>query len=137
MQPHASTAQTQAGSPGAVVRSFLDAMEARDLDAAKALLADGFTMTFPGPSVFSTLEELVAWGAERYRTVGKTYERFDVAEADDGAIVYCFGTLYGEWPDGTPFSGIRFIDRFRVTGGLLADQMVWNDLAEVRSKPGD
>ena len=137
MQPEASAAGKEDGSPAATVRFFLDAMEARDLDAAKALLADSFTMTFPGGSAFTTLEQLVAWGAERYRTVGKTYERFDVAEAEDGAIVYCFGTLSGEWPDGTPFSGIRFIDRFRVVDGRLADQMVWNDLAETRSNTGE
>ena len=137
MQPEASAARKEDGSPAATVRFFLDAMEARDLDAARALLADGFTMTFPGGSVFTTLEQLVAWGAERYRAVGKTYERFDVAETEDGAIVYCFGTLFGEWPDGTPFSGIRFIDRFRVVDGRLADQMVWNDLAETRSNAAD
>lgn len=132
MSPQTKSADRPDSAPAAVVRSFLDAMEARDLDAAAAHLSDGFTMTFPGPSIFTTLQELVAWGAERYRTVGKTYERFDVAECDDGAVVYCFGMLFGEWPDGTPFSGIRFIDRFHVVDGLLADQMVWNDLAEVR-----
>ena len=47
---------------------------------------------------------------------------------------YCFGTLAGEWPDGRAFGGIRFIDCFTVKGGLLVDQTVWNDLAEVRGK---
>jgi hypothetical protein len=47
-------------------------------------------------------------------------------------VVYCFGTLYGEWSDGTPFSGVRFIDRFTIKDGLLTDQRVWNDLAERR-----
>jgi len=45
-------------------------------------------------------------------------------------VVYCFGTLYGEWPDGRPFEGIRFIDRFVARAGKLADQKVWNDLGE-------
>ena len=49
----------------------------------------------------------------------------------DGGIVYCYGTLSGEWPDGEAFSGIRFIDRFEFAGDLIARQMVWNDLAEV------
>jgi hypothetical protein len=35
------------------------------------------------------------------------------------------------WLDGTAFSGIRFIDRFEVAGGLIRRQDVWNDLAEV------
>ena len=46
-------------------------------------------------------------------------------------MIYCFGTLYGELLDGTPYSGIRFIDRFTVRDGKLVDQMVWNDMAEV------
>jgi hypothetical protein len=41
-----------------------------------------------------------------------------------------FGTLYGEWPDGSAFEGIRFIDRFEVRGGKLTDHKVWNDLGE-------
>jgi hypothetical protein len=32
---------------------------------------------------------------------------------------------------GEKYSGIRFIDRFTVRDGKLADQMVWNDMAEV------
>lgn len=115
-----------------VVRDFLAAMEARDLDRAQGFLADGFSMTFPGPARFASLGELVEWGRARYRFVRKTYEAFDEAAGADGVIVYCFGTLAGEWPDGTPFQGIRFIDRFTVSGGKLTGQMVWNDLAEAR-----
>lgn len=110
-------------------------MEARDLDKAREFLADGFRMTFPGGAVFSTLEELVSWARPRYRRVTKTYERFDVAPAEDGVLVYCYGTLNGEWPDGAAFAAIRFIDRFLVRQGKLADQMVWNDLAEKRNEP--
>ena len=117
--------------PVELVRAFLAAMEARDLDRAKGFLADDFRMTFPGRAEFTTLEELVAWARPRYRSVHKTYERFDVCAGPDGPIVYCFGTLSGEWPDGSGFSDIRFIDRFSIRDGLFADQMVWNDLAEV------
>ena len=38
----------------------------------------------------------------------------------------------GEWPDGTAFEGIRFIDRFVVVDGKITDQRVWNDLGEAR-----
>ena len=113
------------------VRRYLETMERRDLAAAKAMLAPGFFMTFPGGRRFDTLEALVEWARERYRSARKTYERFDAA----GDVVYCFGTLHGEWPDGKPCSGIRFIDRFTVLDGKLVDQMVWNDLAEARG-PG-
>ena len=110
-----------------VVREYLAAMERRDLAAAKAMLAPGFFMVFPGGARFDSLEQLVASAKGRYRSAKKTYERFD----DFGDGVYCFGTLYGELLDGTPYSGIRFIDRFTVRDGKLVDQKVWNDMAEV------
>ena len=112
-----------------VVRDYLAAMERRDLAAAKAMLAPGFFMVFPGGRRFDSLEALVEWARSRYRSARKTYERFDAA----GDVVYCFGMLYGERLDGTPYSGIRFIDRFTVREGRLVDQQVWNDLAEHQS----
>ena len=110
-----------------IVRRYLDAMERRDLDAARSLLAPGFHMTFPGDQRFTTLEQLVERSKGRYRSAKKRYERFDAVEDK----VYCFGTLFGELLDGTPYSGIRFIDRFTVRDGKLVDQKVWNDMAEV------
>lgn len=115
------------------VRAFLTAMEARDLDGAKGFLADGFSMEFPGGARFSRLEDLVEWATGRYRFVRKSYEAFEEAFGEDGPVVYCFGTLAGEWPDGTPFGGVRFIDRFDIRDGMIAAQKVWNDLAEARS----
>jgi len=125
------------------VRDFLTAMQARDLPRANKMLGEGFAMMFPGGVIFASLDELVAWGRERYRFVGKTYERFDElpdgsgvgSGSESGSVVYCYGTLHGEWPDGTAFEGIRFIDRFEVRDGLLRDQKVWNDLAESRAAP--
>lgn len=120
------------GKPAAsaveTVRAFLAAMEARDLSRARSFLADDFLMTFPGNARFDALEDLVAWGSKRYRFVRKTYEGFDECFGEQGMVVYCFGTLSGEWPDGRPFEGIRFIDRFTVDGGQLVDQRVWNDV---------
>ncbi len=118
--------------PVRVVRDYLAAMERRDLAAAKAMLAPGFGMVFPGDRRMSTLEELVESAKRRYRRALKDYERFDVAAGPDGAsVVYCFGTLRGELLSGEPYSGIRFIDRFTVAGGKLLDQRVWNDMGEV------
>jgi hypothetical protein len=110
-----------------VVRQYLDAMERRDLAAAKAFLAPGFLMLFPGGKRYDSLEALVEGARGRYRSAKKTYERFDSA----GDAVYCYGTLYGELLNGEAYSGIRFIDRFTVRDGKLADQQVWNDMAEV------
>jgi hypothetical protein len=116
------------------VRTFLRAVELRDLDRAQSMLTAGFRMTFPGGRTFAGLEELVGWARQRYRFARKTYERFDEAPGDGGVAVYCYGTLTGEWLDGAPFSGIRFVDRFTVRDGQLVDQRVWNDLAEARAE---
>jgi hypothetical protein len=110
-----------------VVRDYLAAMERRDLAAAKALLAPGFFMVFPGNRRFDSLEALVEWAKGRYRSARKTYDAYEVSNDS----VFCFGTLHGEWLDGKPYAGIRFIDRFTVRDGKLVDQQVWNDLAEV------
>lgn len=112
-----------------LVRSFLDRMQDRDLVGAAALLTPGFTMRFPGSPVMHRLEELVEFSRGRYRNVSKTYDRFDATWAADVATVYCFGTLFGHWLDGSAFEGIRFIDRFEVTDGMISRQDVWNDLA--------
>ena len=57
-------------------------------------------------------------------------ERSDVVPGDGETIVYNIGTLYGEWPDGTPFEGNRYVDRFVVRGGKIVQMDVWNDSAE-------
>lgn len=120
--------------PKALVRAYLDAMEARDLDTARAMLGDGFTMTFPATGEMTTLDELIAWSKPRYRFVKKTYDGYEAFQSEGAAaVVYCRGTLYGEWPDGSPFDGIRFIDRFEITDGKITLQEVWNDMAEVKA----
>ncbi|MFC3612302.1 nuclear transport factor 2 family protein [Lutimaribacter marinistellae] len=119
--------------PARIVRAYLDAMEARDLDSARAHLASGFTMTFPGSGPMTTLEELIEWSRPRYQKIGKTYDAFETCPTPGPAVVYSRGTLHGIWPDGTPFEGIRFIDRFELENGKITRQDVWNDIAEVRA----
>lgn len=120
-------------SPTQIVRDYLSAMEARDLETAQGFLGENFTMTFPGGAIFSRPDQLVDWAKSRYRSVGKSYSGFDEIAGPDGAIVYCYGTLYGVWLDDSDFSNIRFIDRFTVREGKLTDQQVWNDMGEVAS----
>lgn len=120
--------------PQRVVRAYLNAMEARELDQARGYLTDDFVMTFPTGRRMTDLADLIDWSSGRYRFVTKSYERFDTAATLDGPVVYCFGTLRGEWPDGTPFDGVRFIDRFALRAGKLAVQDVWNDLEAVRPR---
>ena len=117
-----------------IIKNYLTAMEARDLARARAMLDEGFTMTFPGTKPMSTLEELIEWSKPRYKFVTKTYEGFDAMQsAGDASIVYCRGTLQGEFHDDISFEGIRFIDRFEVINGKITKQDVWNDMAEVRA----
>lgn len=116
-----------------IVKSYLNAMEQRDPGAASEFLSKDFSMTFPGDVVFTTVQQLVDWAKTRYRSIAKTYLQFDECYGVQGTIVYCYGTLHGEWPDGSEFSGIRFIDRFEINDGLIQSQQVWNDLAESRS----
>ena len=123
--------------PVTTIRAFLDAMEARDVDAARALLAPGFSMVFPGDRRMDDLDAMIAWAGPRYRFVRKRHERFDslIDPATGGGTCYVLGTLHGEWPDGTAFAGIRYVDRFEIDAeGRITRQEVWNDMAEVRGR---
>jgi ketosteroid isomerase-like protein len=113
-----------------LVRDYLLAMEERDLPRAQAMLSPDFAMVFPGDIRMNSISAVLEWAAPRYRFVKKTFDHFD----DAGTVVFSSGTLHGEWPDGTPFSGIRFIDRFEIADGKLTRQDVWNDMAELRPR---
>lgn len=119
--------------PTEIILSYLAAMEDRDMQRARSFLASGFTMTFPGDTKFDSLHDIVEWSKGRYKNIRKTIVDIHEIPEDNGAIVYCMGTLAGEWPNGLPFEGIRFIDRFTIRDGMLTDQQVWNDLAEART----
>ena len=116
----------------ALVRRFLDHMQARELTQAQQFLAPGFVMRFPGGATLHRLEDLVQWAKTRYQRVAKVFDQFDECWTDQGAVVYCAGTLHGVWLDGSAFEGVRFIDRFVLVDGLIRQQDVWNDLAEAR-----
>ena len=121
------------GSASRMVATFLRTMEARDFEGARAFLAPGFQMIFPGDVRLTELEALVERSKKRYRNVRKVFQHFDEGETPDVTVVYSIGTLTGEWPDGTPFSGIRYIDRFTLKGGKFVSQWVWNDMGEFRN----
>jgi hypothetical protein len=106
-------------------------MEARDLDHARSFLGPGFKMTFPGGVTMTTLEELIEWSKARYSSISKTFEGFDEFQEGDDTVVYSTGMLNGEALDGSSISEVRYIDRFLFRDGLMIDQQVWNDLAEV------
>ncbi|MFT5066293.1 MAG: phenylpyruvate tautomerase PptA (4-oxalocrotonate tautomerase family) [Reinekea sp.] len=121
--------------PSTLVQRFLRAMEAREIDEAQAMLGEGFVMNFPAVPPMHTLQELISWAKPRYHFAKKTYEGYDAMQgAGNQAIVYCRGTLSGEWPDGAAFAGIRFIDRFEITDGKITRQDVWNDIADIKAQ---
>ena len=113
-----------------VVKSFLQAMQARDMALAQSFLHPDFAMCFPGGVQMRTLPELTAWAQQRYSAIRKDYAQFEESWQGDTTVVFCHGTLQGTWLNGEPFEGIRFIDRLEVRHGLIARQDVWNDLAE-------
>jgi hypothetical protein len=90
-------------------------------------------ITFTGGRGFDDPSGSAAFNARRYAWVKKRFERTDVAAGDSEAetIVYNTGSLYGAWPDGTPFEGNRYLDRFVVRHGKIVRMDVWNDSAEI------
>jgi hypothetical protein len=114
----------------AIVERFLVASMVPDPDTAARYIADDLKITFTGGRKYSHPRETAAFNARRYKWVKKRMERTDVAPGLGETIVYNTGTLYGEWPDGTPFEGNRYVDRFVVRGGKIVQMDVWNDSAE-------
>jgi ketosteroid isomerase-like protein len=116
-----------------IVEEFLEASMIPDPVRARTFMAPDVKITFTGGRKFDDPAGTTAFNAARYRVVKKKFERTDVAAGgtDDETIVYNTGTLYGEWLDGEPFSGNRYVDRFVVRRGKIVRMDVWNDSAEI------
>jgi hypothetical protein len=113
-----------------LVEKFLTASMIPDPETAATFMAQDVDITFTGGRAFKHPGEASAFNAGRYAWVKKQMDRFDVCPGEDETIVYSIGTLYGAWPDGTPFEGNRYVDRFVVKGGRIVKMDVWNDSAE-------
>lgn len=116
-----------------VVEEFLEASMVPDPVRARTYMAPDVRITFTGGRKFNDPAGTAAFNAARYRVVKKKFERTDVVAGgtEDEAIVYNIGTLYGEWPNGDPFEGNRYVDRFVVRHGKIVRMDVWNDSAEL------
>jgi hypothetical protein len=115
-----------------IVEEFLEASMVPDPVRARTYMAPDVVITFTGGRRFDDPAGTAAFNAARYGWVKKKFERSDVvANTGDETIVYNIGTLYGEWPDGEPFSGNRYVDRFVVRRGRIVRMDVWNDSAEI------
>jgi hypothetical protein len=114
-------------------RSYLAAMETRRLQEAQTFLSPDARITFPGGRVLTDVAAIAANSGNRYRRVAKNIQTWEGFEASPGTwVVYCHGTLYGDWGDGAPFEGIRFIDRFEIGAEGIRAQHVWNDAGEAK-----
>src|SRR5258705_10379192 len=90
-----------------------------DPDAARQFCAPGLEIRFTGNRLMRDPAEATAFNRSRYKWVKKKFGPTHVGEGASEAetIVYQTGTLYGEWPDGTPFEGNRYVDRHFVRHG--------------------
>jgi hypothetical protein len=121
---------------GWIVNEFLRLIMIPDPQAASRYTAPDMKITFTGKRAMREPADCTKFNASRYKWVKKSIERTDVVipsaqEAELGeTVVYSIGTLYGEWPDGQPFEGNRYVDRYVVKHGLITHMDVWNDSAE-------
>ena len=127
-----SFAQDPATPPAEVVDEFLRLVMIPDPVAARKFVSPELQIRFTGGRAMRDPAETSAFNASRYQWVKKRIERTEtVADATaHGTVVYSLGTLYGSWPDGTPFEGNRYVDRYVVRDGLIVQMDVWNDSAE-------
>lgn len=125
-----------AGDAAQVVNEFLRLIMLPDPVAASQYTSPELQILFTGKRAMRAPAECTAFNASRYKWVKKKIERTDVVlpSAEEAArnevVVYSIGTLYGEWPDGAPFEGNRYVDRYVVREGLITHMEVWNDSAE-------
>lgn len=122
-----------AANAASAIDAYLQLCEDRELAAAETFWAPApLRMEFPGGSTFESFAALTQDAATRYRWVRKHRDRFLVGtDTDSGALtITSIGRLYGENLDGVTFSDVRYVDVFTVRGGAIAEQLVWNDLAE-------
>lgn len=119
-------------TPAQIVDEYLRLLMIPDPAAARAYTAPDLQIRFTGGRQMQDPAECAAFNAKRYAWVKKCIERTETVSGDnyEGVIVYSLGTLYGAWPDGAPFEGNRYVDRYVVRDGLIVSMEVWNDSAE-------
>ena len=133
MMNQATHAPSTSLTPAAIVDEFLRLVMIPDPDSARRYVSPELRIRFTGNRAMRDPAETTAFNAARYLWVKKRIERTETVAGGseaEGTVVYSLGTLHGEWPDGTPFEGNRYVDRYVVRGGLIVQMDVWNDSAE-------
>ena len=125
-----STPEVQ--DPAVLVDTYLTILMKPDPEGARRFVAPDLAIRFTGGRAMRDPAECAAFNASRYKWVKKRFEATEVVTGatDAHAVVYNRGTLYGEWLDGTPFEGNRYVDRYVIKDGLIVQMDVWNDSAE-------
>jgi ketosteroid isomerase-like protein len=115
-----------------IVEEYLRLLMIPDPEAARRYIGPELEIRFTGNRLMREPAECAAFNAQRYKWVKKKFGPTHVAEGgtEDETVVYQTGTLYGEWPDGRPFEGNRYVDRYVVRRGKIVRMEVWNDSAE-------
>lgn len=113
-----------------VVENYLDASMAPDPVRAFTYMSADVDITFTGATKFKHPSEATEYNAKRYKWVKKRLGHMDACLHDGVIVVYSFGTLFGEWPDGELFEDNRYIDRFELRDGKIVKMDVLNDSAE-------
>ena len=115
-----------------IVEDYLRALMIPDPEAARRYIGPELEIRFSGNRLMHDPAECAAFNAKRYKWVKKKFGPTHVVAGGtpEETIVYQTGTLYGEWPDGTPFEGNRYVDRYVVRRGKIVFMEVWNDSAE-------
>ncbi len=129
----AMTAPGKITDPASLVEEFLRIHMIPDPERARQYMVKDVRITFTGGRRFPEPRDCTAFNKKRYKWVKKKFERTDVCPVpgSDETIVYQIGTLYGEWPDGAPFEGNRYVDRYVGRDGMLLQRDGWNDSAEL------
>lgn len=114
----------------ALVDTYLQLCEDREIDKASTFLDSEVRLEFPGNRVHSSLKELFSAAVSDYRWVRKHRNRYFEGTNGDDSVVVSIGSLYGVDLDGQRFDNVRYIDTFVIQDGLIKEQLVWNDLAK-------
>lgn len=119
-------------TPAAIVECFLRLVMTPDPIAASRFVAADLEIRFTGNRLMNDPAQCAAFNAVRYAWVKKRFGPTETVAGGTDAltVVYCTGSLYGAWPDGSPFDSNRYVDRYVVSHGLITHMEVWNDSAE-------
>ena len=119
-------------APGPLIDEYLRILMIPDPEGVAHFVSPDLRIRFTGGRKMRKPGDTSAFNAGRYAWVKKRIERTEVVSGGTAqeTVVYSLGTLYGAWPDGTPFEGNRYVDRYVVSHGLITEMDVWNDSAE-------